>query len=158
MISSLYPASWRCRRSRRFSSLLAGRQPQAQGDVRLAGAGVADRDDVLAPRDVFRAGEFQHQGLVERGERQEVKAVEAFDGREPGLLDAPLDHPPFPLDQFELGKAQQVAGVVDAFAGTLPGKLVILAQEGRQLERLQVMGEQKLGRVGHDARPVRRPM
>jgi hypothetical protein len=126
--------------------------------MRLAGAGVAEGDDVLAPRDVFRAGEFQHQGLVERGERQEVEAVEAFDGREPGLLDAPLDHPPFPLDQFELGKTQQVAGVLDAFGGALPGKLVILAQEGRQLERLQVMGEQQLRGVGHDATPVSRPM
>ncbi len=31
--------------------------------------------------------------------------------------------------------------MVDAFGGTLPGKLVLLAQEGRQLERLEVVGE-----------------
>ena len=37
--------------------------------------------------------------------------------------------------------------MVDALGGALPGELVILAQEGRQLERLEVMGEQKLGRT-----------
>ena len=108
--------------------------------------------------DVLRAGQLQHQGLVERRQRQEVEAVEAFDRREPGLLDAPLDHPPFPLDQLQFGQPQQVADMIDALGGALPGELVILAQEGRQLQRLQVMGEQKLGRVGHDATPVSRSM
>ena len=126
--------------------------------MRLAGAAVADGDDVLAAGDVFRAGKFQHQGLVERRQGQEVEAVEAFDRREPGLLDPPLDHPPFPLDQLQFGKTQQVTGVVDALGGALPGELVMLAQEGWQLERLEVMGEQKLGRVGHDATPVSRSM
>ena len=125
---------------------------------RLAGAAVADRDDVLAAGDVLRAGQLQHQGLVERRQGQEVEAVEAFDRRELRLLDPPLDHPPFPLDQLQFGKAQQVTGMVDALGGALPGELVILAQEGRQLERLEVMGEQKLGRVGHDATPVSRSM
>ena len=41
--------------------------------------------------------------------------------------------------------------MVDALGGALPGELVMLAQKGRQLERLEVMDEQKLGRVGHDA-------
>ena len=90
--------------------------------------------------------------------RQEVEAVEAFDRREPCLLDPPLDHPPFPLDQLQFGQAQQIAGMVDALGGALPGELVVLAQEGRQLERLEVMGEQKLRRVGHDAAPVSRSM
>ena len=38
-----------------------------------------------------------------------------------------------------------------------PSELVVLAQERRQLERLQVMSEQKLGRISHDAGPVSRP-
>ena len=46
--------------------------------------------------------------------------------------------------------------MIDALGGALPGELVVLAQEGRQLERLQVMSEQKLGRIGHDAAPVSR--
>ena len=48
--------------------------------------------------------------------------------------------------------------MVDALGGALPGELVMLAQKGRQLERLEVMGEQKLGRVGHDATPLSRSM
>ena len=39
----------------------------------------------------------------------------------------------------------------------LPSQLVVLAQERRQLERLPVMREQKLGRIGHDAAPVSSP-
>jgi hypothetical protein len=37
--------------------------------------------------------------------------------------------------------------MIKALGGTLPSELVVLAQERRQLERLQVMREQKLGRV-----------
>ena len=48
--------------------------------------------------------------------------------------------------------------MVDALGGALPGELVVLAQEGRQLERLEVMGEQDLGRVAHAAAPVSRAM
>ena len=47
--------------------LLAGRQTEPEGDVGLAGAGVAERDDVLAALDVLTAGQFQDQHLVERG-------------------------------------------------------------------------------------------
>lgn len=54
---------------------------------------------------------------VERGDRGEVKTVEAFHGREARLFDARLDHPPFPLDQFEFGQAQQVAGMIEARMG-----------------------------------------
>ena len=61
-----------------------------------------------------------------------------------------LDGPPFPLDHLQLGQTQQVAGMVDAFGGALTGQLVVLAQEGRQPQRLQVMGEQDLRRIAHD--------
>jgi len=47
--------------------------------------------------------------------------------------------------------------VIEALGGALPGELVVLAQERRQLERLQVMSKQKLGCIGHDAAPVSRP-
>jgi hypothetical protein len=46
--------------------------------------------------------------------------------------------------------------MVDALGGALLGELVVFAQEGWQLERLEVMGEQKLGRVAHGEAPVRR--
>jgi hypothetical protein len=44
------------------------------------------------------------------------------------------DHPLLPVDQFELGQAQQITRVVDAFGGALLGKLVVFAQEARQPE------------------------
>ena len=48
--------------------------------------------------------------------------------------------------------------MIKALGGALPSELVVLAQERRQLERLQVMREQKLGGIGHDAAPVSRLM
>ena len=59
--------------------------------------------------DVLRAGQLQHQCLVERRQRQEVEAVEALDRREPRLLDPALDHAPFALDQLQFGQPQQIA-------------------------------------------------
>ncbi len=47
-------------------TLLAGREAEPQRNVSLAGAAVAERDDVLAAGDVLRASQLQHQGLVER--------------------------------------------------------------------------------------------
>jgi hypothetical protein len=137
-------------------ALLAGRQPQPERNVRLAGAAVADRDDVLTARDVLAAGKLQDQGLVQRGERHEVETVEAFHRREPRLLDATFDHPAFPLDQFEFGQAQQIAGMIDPFGGALLGELVVFAQEGRQPERLEMMGKQELRRIAHGAAPASR--
>ena len=73
-------------------------------------------------------------------------------------LDAPLDHAALAVDQLELGESQQVADVIDAFRGALPGDLVVLAQEGRQLQRLEVVGEQHLRCVGHAPSPDSRLM
>ena len=61
-------------------------------------------------------------------------------------------------EQLELGKAQQVGGMVDALRRALPGELVVLAQEGRQLECLEVVRQQELGRVAHAAAPPSRAM
>jgi hypothetical protein len=54
--------------------------------------------------------------------------------------DPTLNCPSVPVDQFQLGQAQQIAGMVDPFGGALAGELVVLSQEGRQPECLQVMG------------------
>ena len=51
---------------------------------------VADRDDVLPAGHILRAGELQHEGLVERGNGGEVEAVQALPGREPRFLDPSL--------------------------------------------------------------------
>ncbi len=39
--------------------------------------------------------------------------------------------------------------MIETLRSALPSELLILAQERRQLERLQVMTEQKLRRIGH---------
>jgi hypothetical protein len=44
--------------------------------------------------------------------------------------------------------------MVDIFASALARQLVILAQEGRQPECLQVMSEQNLGRIAHEPAPA----
>src|SRR5208337_2144871 len=138
-------------------TLLAGGESQSDRDVGLAGAAVAECDDVLAPRDVLRARQLQHQRLVERGQHGKVEAVQTLYRREAGLLDPALDRSPFPVDYLQLGQAQQVARMVDPVGGALTGELVVLAQEGRQLERLQVMSEQYLRRIAHEAPPASRP-
>ena len=66
-------------------SLLAGGQAQTQGHVGLAGATVADGDDILPMLDVFTPGQFHDQLFVHRGYGQEVEGVQAFDGRETGV-------------------------------------------------------------------------
>ena len=48
--------------------------------------------------------------------------------------------------------------MVETLGGALPSKPLILAQERRQLERLQVMRKQKLGRIGHDDAPFSKLM
>ena len=67
----------------------------------LPRAAVADRNHVLSASDVLAAGKLQHQCLVERRDRRKLETVQALDRREPRLLDAALDHPLFPVDQFE---------------------------------------------------------
>jgi len=55
--------------------LLAGREPEPDTNVCLAGAAVADRDDVLPAGHILRAGELQNEGLVERRNSGEVEAI-----------------------------------------------------------------------------------
>jgi hypothetical protein len=80
----------------------------------------AESDDVLAAEYILRAGQFQHQGLVERWDGGEVEAVETLNCREPGLLDPALDGPSFAVDHLKLGQAQQVARVIDPLGGAHP--------------------------------------
>src|SRR3954451_24251727 len=115
----------------------------------LARAAVAERDDVLPPLDVLAPRQLEDQRLVERGNGQEVEAVEALDRGEMSLADPALHHPLLALDQLELGQAQQIAQMVHPFGRALPGQLVMLAQEGRQLQRLEMMRQQYLRHVAH---------
>ena len=69
-----------------------------------------------------------------------------------GLLDPALDNTPFPVDQFQFDQAQQIAGMIDAVAGAFASDLVILAQDGRQLQLLEVVAEQHLRRSARRSR------
>ena len=91
-------------------------------------------------------------------DRLEVEAVEAFDRREPRRLDPALDHPSLAVDELQLDQAGEKADVVEAFGRALAGQLLVFPQEGRQLQRLEVMGEQDLGGVRHAAFPDTRHM
>ena len=73
-------------------SPLAGGQAQFQGDVGLAGAAVADGDDVLAALDVFTPGQLHDQWLVQRRDGEEVEGVQALDSGEACRADAALHH------------------------------------------------------------------
>ena len=66
-------------------------------------------------------------------------------------LDAALDHAAFAVDQFQLDEAREEPDMVQTLGGTLAGLLVVFAQEGRQLQGLEVMGEQDLRGLGHAA-------
>ena len=134
-------------------ALLARCQPESEGDMGLAGAARAKSDDVLAPVDPFTPGQFQNLHLVERRDRLEVEAVEAFGGRELRGLDPALDHPALSIDQFKFHQPGKELHVVQPFARTLTGQLLVLPQEGRQLQHLEVMGEKEFGSLGHAASP-----
>ena len=100
--------------------------------------------------------QLHDQHLVERWDGLEVEAVEAFDGGEPGLPDPPLGHPAFAVDQFQFSEADEIAHMAGALGGALAGQLAVLAQKGRQLQGLEVMDQQQLRRIGHDAPPPNR--
>jgi hypothetical protein len=58
--------------------------------MRLPGAGVADKEHVLALVDELTSCELGDEHLVHRRPRGEVEALERLDRREPGGLQAPL--------------------------------------------------------------------
>ncbi len=73
-------------------------------------------------------------------------------------LDAAFDHAALAVDQLQLGQAQQKARVVHVLCGTEAGNLLMLAQEGRQFELLEMMGEQDLWGLAHGRDPASRLM
>ena len=85
----------------------------------LAGAARAQGDDVLAPLDPLAARQLQHLRLVQRGDGLEVEAVEALGDRELRRLDAPLDHAPFAIDQFQLHQPGQEPNMIQALGRAL---------------------------------------
>jgi len=132
-------------------AFLAGGQTKTEGDMGLAGSTGPEGDDVLAPVDPFAARKFQHLHLVQLGDRLEVEAVEALGCRELRGLDAAIDHPPLTVDQLEFDQTGEELDMIQPLGGTLARQFLVFPQEGGQLERLEVMGEQDLGGLGHSA-------
>ena len=109
----------------------------------LAGAAVADGDDVLPALYVFTAGQFHHQGLVQRRDGREVEGVQAFHGRESGRPDPPFHHALVAVDEFQFGQTEQVLGVIHTLGGALRCHLPVFPQKTGQLQILQVMFQQQ---------------
>ena len=63
------------------------------------------------------------------------------------LADAALHQTTLAVDQLQLDQAQQVTRVVDAIAGGLTRHLVVLAQHRGELQLLEVVRQQDLGRA-----------
>ena len=119
----------------------------------LAGAAVADGDDVLPALDVLAAGQFHHQGLVQRRDGREVEGVQAFNGGESGRPDPPLHHALVAVDELKLGEAQQVLGMVHILGGAQGSHLPVFPEKGGQPEFLQVVFQQQRRPVVHAALP-----
>ena len=105
----------------------------------LAGAAVADGDDVLPALDVFTPGQFHHHGLVQRRDGWEVKGVQGFHGRESGGADPPLHHALVAADEFQLRQPEQVLGMVHTLGGALGCHLTVLPEKAGQLQLFQVV-------------------
>src|SRR3982074_3403105 len=114
--------------------------------MRLAGAAVAESNNIVVGDDIFTTGQFENERLVERWNGSEVERIETLHRGKAGGADAALDHASFAIDEFELGETQKIAGMIEPLTGGFRGHFVIFAQESRQFELPQMMPEQHLGR------------
>ena len=127
---------------------------EGESDMRLPDAARAEQDYILPAVDVIAAREIQHQHLVEAGDRLEVEAFELFDDGEAGLPDAALDQAALAIDHLHLHQPGEELHMIQPLGRALARQFLVLAQEGRQLQPLQVMFEQDAGGLSH-GRPLR---
>jgi len=127
-------------------TVLAGSEAESQTHMRLAGAAIAQSDDVFAGDNILAAREFENERLVERRDGGKFECVETLYDREASRTNAAFDHAPFTIDEFEFGEAQEEADMIKTFARRLRSDLFIITQEGRQFELAQMMREQNLRR------------
>jgi hypothetical protein len=129
-------------------------QAKRQSDVRFPRATVAQEQHVLTASEELASRQFQHQGLVQRWDGEEVEGVHGLDDRELRLPDATFRGPALAIQQLQFCDAQQVVLIVHLLNRALPCHLVILAQDRGQAEFLQMMFQQQLRRVGRMRRGV----
>ena len=89
----------------------------------LAGAAVSDGDDILTALDVFTPGQFHNQGLVHRGDGQEVEGIQTLYGGETGRPDSALYHPLVAAYELQLGQPEQIVRMVYVVGGALSNYL-----------------------------------
>ena len=112
---------------------------------------VADRDDVLAPLDILERASSSTSVLLSDGNAMKSKLSRLLTvGNFAALIRRSTIRRSRSISS-SLGQPQQITRMVDALGGALAGHLVVLAQERRQLQRLQVMGQQDLRGVAHAA-------
>ncbi len=114
-------------------ALPTSRQPQGNGQVRLAGARTADQTGVGPLLDPVAPSQFQHLGLAQRRHGREVEGVEILGHREAGRADACLHGIGSAGGDFQFGQAQQVLLVVFVGSGRLTRQFLELGADRRQL-------------------------
>jgi len=92
--------------------------------------------------DPFRRKLLEARSLASQHLRMSKKPVSL-------LQDITRDHPPFAIEGFEFDQPGEVADVVRALGGALPGDLLMLAQDSRQRQLIEVMEEPDLVRRGN---------
>ena len=118
----------------------------------LAGAAVADDQDVLVVGDVLAAHQLADQGLVDGRLAGEVERVEGLDHRQAGRLQPAVGGAALAIEQLPFGQPQQVGRVVGLVLPAGGGHRDVLAQDGRQLQRFEVVLQQhRRLRLVHDA-------
>src|SRR3979411_2679447 len=76
--------------------------------MRLAGAAVAESNNIVVGDDIFTTVQFGNERLVERWNCSEVERIETLHRGKAGGADAALDHAPFAIDEFELGESSRL--------------------------------------------------
>ena len=105
----------------------------------LAGAAVADGDDILPALDVFTPGQFHHQHLVQRRDGREVEGVQALHRGESGGADPPLHHALVAVYELKLGEGQQVLGMVHTLGGAQGSHLPVFPEKAGQLQLFEMV-------------------
>ena len=113
----------------------AGADPQGDRQMRFAGAGRPEQDDVLAALQEIELAEMQDAVAADRGLKAEVELLQGLSGGEAGGLDAAL--PAMAVAAVDLGLEQRGGELLKApllLAGAV-GELGQRPRRGRRLQR-----------------------
>ena len=112
------------------------------GEMGLAGAGIADEQDVFLDVEIVAAHEFKDERLVDAGLGREVKGIQRLEDGKPGGFEPTFGRALFAVQQFPFGQAQEEGDVVLAFLSAGGGDGEVFPKHGGQLKLLEVMFEQ----------------